>query len=226
MKNDTPKRSYDYKTARLVVTIIVVAFAITASVCLYLLFREIIFGPNAVKLYIFDYNHRRFFPDYVYCIVVATISLYAFLFRTVGRGVIVRITYEEELARERLKFNTNRSKDLIVSLLLLVIALGFTYFGNTECVGFTDKEVIVPNPQGYTLEYSGLNVYQLEYISDSVGSVSDCNQEIAYVFMSGGKKYELPVLPTDSTEAEMLTAQIKKHHLKIIKVKTINDIPN
>ena len=38
MKNDTSKRSYDYKTARLVVTIIVVAFAITASVCLYLLF--------------------------------------------------------------------------------------------------------------------------------------------------------------------------------------------
>lgn len=140
--------------------------------------------------------------------------------------MIVRITYEEELAREQLKFNTNRSKDLIVSLLLLVIALGFTYFCNTECVGFTDKEVIVPNPQGYTLEYSELNVYQLEYISDSVGSVSDCNQEIAYVFMSGGKKYELPVLPTDSTEAEMLTAQIKKHHLKIIKVKTINDIPN
>ena len=77
------------------VNISLVCISIILGVGLYFLFRYIIFGGNAVKVYPDGLMSRGPVPDFVFAIAVSIALIYACLNLTVGRIIINRFSIDD-----------------------------------------------------------------------------------------------------------------------------------
>lgn len=215
-------RGCDFKTARISVYSVIAAASIVVGIIVYFVWQGIIFGGDVYKTYPSGLNNRGLIPDFVYSIVISIIAFYAFMVRLIGRPIVKRITFEKDIARA--KFNDKKGVLAVISLFL---AVAMSYLANTDCVGFTDSSIIVPEPYGFAEKYEDVTVYRLSYVSDDVGQAFDDSDKAAYIIEYGdGLFYEVALMNVGELEEKDFTNQLKKHRIKIVKVKTEDDIPN
>ena len=177
-----------------------VAICISAvlGVAGYFIFKYVLLGANACKIYPLGINRHSIIPDFIFFIFIAIIFL---------SGALI------------CSFCKPDCKPIIRTLIVIICLAGFAAFevlANTGCIAFNDTGMVAVN--SFNEKYEDITVYKIKYATD--GDQTNC------VIDYGNGFYEVPVMTNGTYEQKQFDAQIKKHNVKVVTVESPNDIPN
>lgn len=201
------------------VNISLVCVSIILGVGLYFLFRYIIFGGNAVKVYPDGLMSRGPVPDFVFAVVVSISLIYACLNLTVGRIIINRFSIDDSGAGLK-------KPSYVPAVVALLIAFTFSYAAHYGSVAFTDSRIIIPEPNGYNSEYDDLTVYKAEYFVDEIGQLRNDSDSVCYVLHNGKEFYDMPIMNLGESQEKKIADLFSEHNVKIVNVATTDKIPD
>lgn len=191
--------------------------SIILGVGLYFLFRYIIFGGNAVKVYPNGLASRGPVPDFVFAVAVSIALIYACLNLTVGRIIINRFSVGDSGAGK---------PSYVSAVVTLLVAFTFSYAAHYGSVAFTDSRIIIPEPSGYSSEYDDLTVYKVEYFVDEIGQLRNDSDSVCYVLYNGKEFYDMPIMNLGESQEKKIADLFSEHNVKIVNVATTDKIPD
>lgn len=201
------------------VNISLVCISIILGVGLYFLFRYIIFGGNAVKVYPDGLMSRGPVPDFVFAVAVSISLIYACLNLTVGRIIINRFSVDDSGAGFK-------KPSYVPAVVTLLVAFTFSYAAHYGSVAFTDSRLIIPEPSGYNSEYDNLTVYKAEYFVDEIGQLRNDSDSVCYVLYNGKEFYDMPIMNLGESQEKKIADLFSEHNVKIVNVATTDKIPD
>lgn len=191
--------------------------SIILGIGLYFLFRYIIFGGNAVKVYPDGLMSSGPVPDFVFAVAVSIALIYACLNLTVGRIIINRFSIDGSGAGK---------PSYVPAVITLLVAFIFSYAAHYGSVAFTDSRIIIPEPSGYSSGYDDLTVYKAEYFVDEIGQLRNDSDSVCYVLYNGKEFYDMPIMNLDESQEKKIADLFSKHNVKIVNVATTDKIPD
>lgn len=171
----------------------------------YFIFKYVLLGANACKIYPLGINRHSIIPDFIFFIFIAIIFL---------SGALI------------CAFCKPDCKPIKRTLIVIICLAGFAAFevlANTGCIAFNDTGMVVVN--SFNEKYEDITVYKIKYATDGV-EVIDYRDQTNCVIDYGKGFYEVPVMTNGTYEQKQFDAQIKKHNVKVVTVEELNDIPN
>lgn len=193
--------------------------SIILGVGLYFLFRYIIFGGNAVKVYPDGLMSRGPVPDFVFAVAASIAFIYACLNLTVGRIIINRFSSDDSGAGFK-------KPSYVPAVVALLVAFTFSYAAHYGSVAFTDSRLIIPEPSGYSSGYDNLTVYKAEYFVDEIGQLRNDSDSVCYVLYNGKEFYDMPIMNLGESQEKKIADLFSKHNVKIVNVDTTDKIPD
>lgn len=191
--------------------------SIIFGVGLYFLFRYIIFGGNAVKVYPDGLTSRGPVPDFVFAVAASIALIYACLNLTVGRIIINRFSIDDSGAGK---------PSYVSAVVTLLVAFTLSYAAHYGSVAFTDSRIIIPEPSGYSVRYDDLTVYKAEYFVDEIGQLRNDSDSVCYVLYNGKEFYDMPIMNLDESQEKKIADLFSEHNVKIVNVATTDKIPD
>lgn len=185
-----------------------VAIGISAvlGVAGYFIFKYVLLGANACKIYPLGINRHGIIPDFIFFIFIAIVfSSVALIFAF-------------------FKSDCKPIKRILIVIICLVGFSAFEVFANTGCIAFNDTGMVAVN--SFNEKYEDITVYKIKYATDGVGEVIDYRDQTICVIDYGKGFYEVPIMTNGTYEQKQFDAQIKKHNVKVVTVEELNDIPN
>lgn len=201
------------------VHIALVLVSIILGVGLYFLFRYILFGGNAVKVYPVGLMSKGLVPDFICAVAVSIALIYACLSLTVGRIIINRFSINDSGAGFK-------KPSYMLAVLALFVALAWSYAAHYSAVAFTDSRLIIPEPSGYSARYEDLTVYKAEYFVDEIGQLRNDSDSVCYVLYNGREFYDMPIMNLGESEEKKIADLFSEHNVKIVNVGTTDKIPD
>lgn len=191
--------------------------SIIFGVGLYFLFRYIIFGGNAVKVYPDGLMSRGPVPDFVFAVAASIALIYACLNLTVGRIIINRFSIDGSGAGK---------PSYVSAVVTLLVAFTLSYAAHYGSVAFTDSRIIIPEPSGYSSGYDDLTVYKAEYFVDEIGQLRNDSDSVCYVLYNGKEFYDMPIMNLGESQEKKIADLFSEHNVKIVNVATTDKIPD
>lgn len=228
--DDRGTKGKNFKTARLIVYIPLIALSVVICIVGYFLIKELKFGENAVLIYPNGYN--SFIPDYIEYIIFSMFFLSFGLFRIIGRPLVYLLCSDDEKEIAKAKYSDGKGalaviKKMGIPIALLILSLGLLYYSTADCIGFNEKEIVVKAVDSFTESYDSITVYQVEEWFDASSETShNSSEEYYYIIEHSNEFYEVPIMSTYSTEGEKFTNQLKAHNIEIHSVMRLENIPN
>lgn len=171
----------------------------------YFIFKYVLLGANACKIYPLGINRHSIIPDFIFFIFIAIIFL---------SGALI------------CAFCKPDCKPIKRTLIVIICLAGFAAFevlANTGCIAFNDTGMVVVN--SFNEKYEDITVYKIKYATDGV-EVIDYRDQTNCVIDYGKGFYEVPVMTNGTYEQKQFDAQLKKHNVKLVTVESPSDIPN
>lgn len=172
----------------------------------YFIFKYVLLGANACKIYPLGINRHSIIPDFIFFIFIAIIFL---------SGALI------------CAFCKLDCKPIKRTLIVIICLAGFAAFevlANTGCIAFNDTGMVAVN--SFNEKYEDITVYKIKYATDGVGEVIDYRDQTICVIDYGKGFYEIPVMTNGTYEQKQFDAQLKKHNVKSVTVESPSDIPN
>ena len=172
----------------------------------YFIFKYVLLGANACKIYPLGINRHGIIPDFIFFIFIAIIFL---------SGALI------------CAFCKPDCKPIKRTLIVIICIAGFAAFevlANTDCITFNDTGMVAVN--SFNEKYEDITVYKIKYASDGVGGIIDYRDQTNCVIDYGKGFYEVPIMTNGTYEQKQFDAQIKKHNVKVVTVESSGDIPN
>ena len=166
----------------------------------YFIFKYVLLGANACKIYPLGINRHSIIPDFIFFIFIAIIFL---------SGALI------------CAFCKPDCKPIKRILIVIICLAGFAAF---EVLANNDNGMVSVN--SYNEKYEDITVYKIKYATDGVGGVIDYRDQTNCVIDYGKGFYEVPIMTNGTYEQKQFDAQIKKHNVKVVTVESPNDIPN
>lgn len=184
-----------------------VAICISAvlGVAGYFIFKYVLLGANACKIYPLGINRHSIIPDFIFFIFIAIVFL---------SGALI------------CAFCKLDCKPIKRTLIVIICLAGFAAFevlANTGCIAFNDTGMVAVN--SFNEKYEDITVYKIKYATDGV-EVIDYRDQTICVIDYGKGFYEVLIMTNGTYEQKQFDAQIKKHNVKVVTVESPNDIPN
>ena len=184
-----------------------VAICISAvlGVAGYFIFKYVLLGANAYKIYPLGISRHSIIPDFIFFIFIATVFL---------SGALI------------CAFCKPDCKPIKRTLIVIICLAGFAAFevlANTGCIAFNDTGMVAVN--SFNEKYDDITVYKIKYATDGV-EVIDYRDQTNCVIDYGKGFYEVPIMTNGTYEQKQFDTQIKKHNVKVVTVESPNDIPN
>ena len=171
----------------------------------YFIFKYVLLGANACKIYPLGINRHSIIPDFIFFIFIATVFL---------SGALI------------CAFCKPDCKPIKRTLIVIICLAGFAAFevlANTDCIAFNDTGMVAVN--SFNEKYEDITVYKIKYATDGV-EVIDYRDQTNCVIDYGKRFYEVPIMTNGTYEQKQFDAQIKKHNVKVVTVESPSDIPN
>ncbi len=172
----------------------------------YFIFKYVLLGANACKIYPLGINRHGIIPDFILFIFIAIIFL--------SKALICAFCKPD-------------CKPIKRTLIVIICIAGFVTFevwANTDCITFNDTGMVAVN--SFNEKYENITVYKIKYASDGVGGIIDYRDQTNCVIDYGKGFYEVPIMTNGTYEQKQFDAQIKKHNVKVVTVESSGDIPN
>lgn len=196
MKNKSEK-TVDYAVA--------ICISAVLGVAGYFIFKYVLLGANACKIYPLGINRHSIIPDFIFFIFIAIIFL---------SGALICAFCKPDC---------KPIKRTLIVIICLASFAAFEVLANTGCIAFNDTGMVAVN--SFNEKYEDITVYKIKYATDGV-EVIDYRDQTNCVIDYGKGFYEVPVMTNGTYEQKQFDAQIKKHNVKVVTVEALNDIPN
>lgn len=196
MKNKSEK-TVDYAVA--------ICISAVLGVASYFIFKYVLLGANACKIYPLGINRHSIIPDFIFFIFIAIIFL---------SGALICAFCKPDC---------KPIKRTLIVIICLASFAAFEVLANTGCIAFNDTGMVAVN--SFNEKYEDITVYKIKYATDGV-EVIDYRDQTNCVIDYGKGFYEVPVMTNGTYEQKQFDAQIKKHNVKVVTVEALNDIPN
>lgn len=171
----------------------------------YFIFKYVLLGANACKIYPLGINRHSIIPDFIFFIFIAIVFL---------SGALI------------CAFCKPDCKPIKRTLIVIICLAGFAAFevlANTGCIAFNDTGMVAVN--SFNEKYENITVYKIKYATDGV-EVIDYRDQTNCVIDYGKGFYEVPIMTNGTYEQKQFDAQLKKHNVKLVTVESPSDIPN
>ena len=171
----------------------------------YFIFKYVLLGANACKIYPLGINRHSIIPDFIFFIFIAIVFL---------SGALI------------CAFCKLDCKPIKRTLIVIICLAGFVTFetwANTDCIAFNDTGMVAVN--SFNEKYEDITVYKIKYATDGV-EVIDYRDQTICVIDYGKGFYEVPIMTNGTYEQQQFDAQLKKHNVKSVTVESPSDIPN
>ena len=184
-----------------------VAICISAilGVAGYFIFKYVLLGANACKIYPLGINRHSIIPDFIFFIFIATVFL---------SGALICAFCKPDC---------KPIKRILIVIICLAGFAAFEVLANTGCIAFNDTGMVAVN--SFNEKYEDITVYKIKYATDGV-EVIDYRDQTNCVIDYGKGFYEVPIMTNGTYEQKQFDAQIKKHNVKVVTVESPSDIPN
>ena len=199
------------------VHIALACLSIILGIRIYFVFRYIIFGGNAVKVYPDGLMSRGPVPDFVFAVAASIALIYTCLNLTVGRIIINRFSIDDSGAGK---------PSYVSAVVTLFVAFTLSYAAHYGSVAFTDSRIIIPEPSGYSSGYDDLTVYKAEYFVDEIGQLRNDSDSVCYVLYNGKEFYDMPIMNLGESQEKKIADLFSEHNVKIVNVATTDKIPD
>lgn len=171
----------------------------------YFIFKYVLLGANACKIYPLGINRHSIIPDFIFFIFIAIIFL---------SGALICAFYKPDC---------KPIKRILIVIICLAGFAAFEVLANTGCIAFNDTGMVAVN--SFNEKYEDITVYKIKYATDGV-EVIDYRDQTNCVIDYGKGFYEVPVMTNGTYEQKQFDAQLKKHNVKVVTVESPSDIPN
>lgn len=228
---DEKSKGNDFKTARIMVYIPLFLFSVVVCVAGYFILREILFGKNAVVVYVNGLINHGFTPDFVYSIIISVLFVFLGLIRTIGRPIVCFLCSAEEKEIAKAKFSDGKwflslLKKIGIPIASFAVASVMLYTVFYDCVGFNDTEMTVPYSDGFSAKYEDIKVYQVENWFNDTGDHFDSSDGYYYIVDYKTDLYDIPIMYKDTVEGDTFTKMLRDHNVQVESVKYVHDIPD
>lgn len=171
----------------------------------YFIFKYVLLGANACKIYPLGINRHSIIPDFIFFIFIAIVFL---------SGALICAFCKPDC---------KPIKRILIVIICLAGFAAFEVLANTGCIAFNDTGMVVVN--SFNEKYEDITVYKIKYATDGV-EVIDYRDQTNCVIDYGKGFYEVPVMTNGTYEQKQFDAQLKKHNVKLVTVESPSDIPN
>ena len=171
----------------------------------YFIFKYVLLGANACKIYPLGINRHSIIPDFIFFIFIAIIFL---------SGALICAFCKPDC---------KVFKKVLIVIICLADFAAFEVLANTGCIAFNDTGMVAVN--SFNEKYEDITVYKIKYATDGV-EVIDYRDQTNCVIDYGKGFYEVPIMTNGTYEQKQFDAQIKKHNVKVVTVESPSDIPN
>ena len=185
---------------------VIISISVVLGVAGYFIFKYVLLGANACKIYPLGSNRHGIIPDFIFFIFIAIVFLSVALICTICKPDCKPI------------------KRILIVIICLVGFSAFEVFANTGCIAFNDTGMVEVN--SFNEKYEDITVYKIKYATDGVGEVIDYRDQTICVIDYGKGFYEVPIMTNGTYEQKQFDAQLIKHNVKVVTVEELNDIPN
>ena len=172
----------------------------------YFIFKYVLLGPNACKIYPLGINRNGIIPGFIFFIFIASVFL---------SGALICAFCKPDC---------KPIKRILIVIICLAGFAAFEVLANTDCIAFNDTGMVAVN--SFNEKYEDITVYKIKYATDGVGGVIDYRDQTNCVIDYGKGFYEVPVMTNGTYEQKQFDTQIKKHNVKAVTVESPSDIPN
>ena len=184
---------------------VTISISVVLGVAGYFIFKYVLLGANACKIYPLGINRHGIIPDFIFFIFIAIVFL----------SIALIFAF--------FKSDCKPVKRILIVIICLVGFSAFEVFANTGCISFNDTGMVEVN--SFNEKYEDITVYKIKYATDGV-EVIDYRDQTICVIDYGKGFYEVPIMTNGTYEQKQFDAQIKKHNVKVVTVEELNDIPN
>lgn len=221
----------DFKTARLIICVPIIIFAVIICIVGYFLTKDCIFGTKAILVYPNGYTTKGFIPNYIYSILLSFSASSFALIRIIGRPLVYLLCSDDEREIAKVKYSDGKGvfaviKKIVLPIILLVLAVISLYYSNENCIGFNENEIVVREPNGFTESYDNITVYRVQSRLGIYGEYCSSPEEYYYIIEHNNKFYDVPTMSTESSEGKAFTTQLNKHGITIHNVKQVKTEQN
>lgn len=171
----------------------------------YFIFKYVLLGANACKIYPLGINRHSIIPDFIFFIFIAIVFL---------SGALICMFCKPDC---------KVFKKVLIVIICLAGFAAFEVLANTGCIAFNDTGMVAVN--SFNEKYDDITVYKIKYATDGV-EVIDYRDQTNCVIDYGKGFYEVPIMTNGTYEQKQFDAQIKKHNVKVVTVESPSDIPN
>ena len=185
---------------------VIISISVVLGVAGYFIFKYVLLGANACKIYPLGSNRHGIIPDFIFFIFIAIVFL----------SIALIFAF--------FKSDCKPIKRILIVIICLVGFSAFEVFANTGCIAFNDTGMVEVN--SFNEKYEDITVYKIKYATDGVGEVIDYRDQTICVIDYGKGFYEVPIMTNGTYEQKQFDAQLKKHNVKVVTVEELNDIPN
>ena len=184
-----------------------VAICISAvlGVAGYFIFKYVLLGANACKIYPLGINRNGIIPGFIFFIFIAIVFL---------SGALICAFCKPDC---------KPIKRILIVIICLAGFAAFEVLANTGCIAFNDTGMVAVN--SFNEKYEDITVYKIKYATDGV-EVIDYRDQTICVIDYGKGFYEVPIMTNGTYEQKQFDAQLKKHNVKSVTVESPSDIPN
>lgn len=184
---------------------VAIGISVVLGIAGYFIFKYVLLGANACKIYPLGFNRHGIIPDFIFFIFIAIVFL----------SIALIFAF--------FKSDCKPIKRILIVIICLVGFSAFEVFANTGCIAFNDTGMVEVN--SFNEKYEDITVYKIKYATDGV-EVIDYRDQTICVIDYGKGFYEVPIMTNGTYEQKQFDAQIKKHNVKVVTVEELNDIPN
>lgn len=193
------------KSEKIVGYAVAICISAVLGVAGYFIFKYVLLGANACKIYPLGINRHSIIPDFIFFIFIAIIFL---------SGALICVFCKPDC------------KPIKRTLIVIICLAGFAAFevlANTGCIAFNDTGMVTVN--SFNEKYDDITVYKIKYATDGV-EVIDYRDQTNCVIDYGKGFYEVPIMTNGTYEQKQFDTQLKKHNVKVVTVESPSDIPN
>lgn len=185
---------------------VAICISVVLGVAGYFIFKYVLLGANACKIYPLGINRHGIIPDFIFFIFIAIVFL----------SIALIFAF--------FKSDCKPIKRILIVIICLVGFSAFEVLANTDCIAFNDTGMVEVN--SFNEKYEDITVYKIKYATDGVGGVIDYRDQTNCVIDYGKGFYEVPIMTNGTYEQKQFDAQLKKHNVKVVTVESPSDIPN
>ena len=251
-KTEKDKKGFNGNRVKVYIPLFIASMIL--SLIIYFVFRQMIFGNNAVLVHPRGLvASKGIIPDFILFIVIGTMLLFLAMTRIVGRPIVLKLcnNSEKEIAGEVFGNNSGAKvvlKNIGVSLIAIIFSLYFLIYANSDCIGFNDSSVSVAFPYGVNIFsdelnnlkpkhrftaylsqtqcYEKIKVYSVQVWSSDSGEIHTNDDEYYYIIDFADGFYEVPVMSKDSSEGKIFAELLGENKIEVIEVEHKENIPN